>query len=363
MKLGLPIKARTRCQWDFLSLGEVMLRLDPGAVPARVARSFQACEGGGEYNVARGLRRCFGMRTGTITALVDNPIGRLIEDMMLQGGVDTSLIEWVPYDGIGLAARNGINFTDRGFGPRAPTGCSDRGHSAASRLTQDGFDWTRILGKQQSQWLHSGGVFAAIGPSTPAVIEQAFSTARRYNTITSYDINFRDSLWAVRGGRAQASAVNLRILGLVDILFGDISTVLYPKSETAGDRNVHANTDRIRADLREVATMFPNLRAIAMPLRCVQSAGRHGWGAICYVDGEIFEVPMVEIEVFDRVGGGDAFAAGFVYGLLEGESLEWALQCGVAHGALAMSTPGDNSMATRADVIRMMSGARATIDR
>src|SRR5471030_1423669 len=196
----LNIRPASECRFDSVSLGEVMLRLDPGAGRIRTARTFGVWEGGGEYNVARGLRRAFGLRTAVVTAFADNEIGHLVEDLMLTGGVDTSLLRWVAYDGIGRAVRNGLNFTERGFGVRGAVGVSDRGHTAASRMRHGEIDWDHLFGTLGVRWFHTGGIFAALSESTSQVVEEALASARKHGTITSYDLNYRPSLWKAIGG-------------------------------------------------------------------------------------------------------------------------------------------------------------------
>jgi 2-dehydro-3-deoxygluconokinase len=327
---------------------------------------FEVWEGGGEYNVARGLRRCFGMRTGILTALADNPVGRLLEDLMLQGGTDLSFLRWVPYDGVGRTVRNGLNFTERGFGPRAAVGCSDRGHSAASQLTPEDFDWDRIFGDHQSRWLHSGGIFAALSESTPKVLTRAFERAKAHGTVVSYDLNYRDSLWRSIGGADKARAVNRELVGMVDVLFGneeDFSAALGFEIEGTDANYTELCTANFRRMIEKVIAAYPNVKAVATTLRTAKSASTNGWSAICFCAGRFFEATPTEVEIFDRVGGGDSFASGFIYGLLQGKDPESALRCGVAHGALAMSTPGDTSMANRSEVERLMKGASARIAR
>src|SRR5215813_3870646 len=190
----MKIRAKEGCCWDLVSLGEVMLRLDPGDVRVNTARQFRVWEGGGEYNVARGLRRTFGMKTAVVTALADNPVGRLVEDLMLQGGVNLDHLIWVKYDGVGRRARNGLNFTERGFGVRAAAGCSDRGHTAVSQLKPGDVDWDALFAGGV-RWFHTGGIFAALSESTPAVAREAMQAARRHGVIVSYDLNYRPSLW------------------------------------------------------------------------------------------------------------------------------------------------------------------------
>jgi 2-dehydro-3-deoxygluconokinase len=364
--MTLKLRDESECRWDLISLGEVMLRLDPGEGRIHTTRRFDAWEGGGEYNVARGLRRCFGKRTAVLTALADNPVGRLVEDLMLQGGVDVSLVRWVPYDGVGRTTRNGLNFTERGFGPRAAAGCSDRGHTAVSQLQSGDFDWDEIFGRLGARWLHSGGIFCALGESTPAVARNAFESARRHGTIVSYDLNYRESLWRSRGGKARATEVNRALMGLVDVLFGneeDFSAALGFAHEGVDSGFETLSTAGFRQMIGEVLEAFPNITAVATTLRTAPSAGRNGWGALCSYAGEFFEVEQTDVEILDRVGGGDSFASGFICGLMEGRGPEWALRCGVAHGALAMSTPGDTSMATRSEVERRMSGSSTRIQR
>jgi 2-dehydro-3-deoxygluconokinase len=354
-------------RWDCLSLGEVMLRLDPGDMRIHTARQFQVWEGGGEYNVARGLRRCFGLRAAIATALADNPVGRLVEDFILQGGVDTSLIRWIPYDGVGRNVRNGLNFTERGFGVRAAAGCSDRGHTAVSQIKPGDFDWDWICGSQNAtKWLHTGGIFAALSASTAEVAVEAMDAARKYGTPISYDLNFRDSLWKSIGGKAKAQEVNRAIVSKVDVLLGneeDFSAMLGIAIKGVGDDFAELPIAGYEEMLREVAAAYPNLKLVASTLRTAQSASRNAWGAIALYEDKIVHVPQREIDIFDRVGGGDSFASGLIYGLLAAKGVEWAVQCGVAHGALAMTTPGDTSMATLAEVERIMKGGSARIAR
>ena len=364
--IDLAIKPTAECRFDAVSLGEVMLRLDPGDGRIHTSRTFQAWEGGGEYNVARGLRRCFGLRTAIVTALADNAIGRLVEDLILQGGVDVSHVRWVPYDGVGRAVRNGLNFTERGFGQRGALGCSDRGHTAASQMEPADVDWAALFGGEGVRWLHTGGVFAALSASTPRVAQAAMEEARRCGTRISYDLNYRESLWRAVGGRDRARDVNRALMPFVDVLFGneeDLSSALGFAVEGVGDRYHDLSPDAFRRTIAAVVAEFPNIAAVVTTLRTARSASVNGWGAIGWVRGEFFEVPQRDVEIFDRVGGGDSFASGFLYGILSQKDVQFSLECGVAHGALAMSTPGDTSMATLPEVLRAMSGAGARIDR
>lgn len=363
----LEAKPESSCSWDCVSLGEIMLRLDPGDGRIHTSRQFQAWEGGGEYNVARGLRRCFGLRTAVVTAFTDNPVGRLLEDFVLQGGVDTTLIRWVKFDGIGRTVRNGLNFTERGFGVRAAVGCSDRGNSAASQMKPGDVDWEAVFGAANgSRWFHTGGIFAGLSESTAQVAAEAMQAAKEHGTLVSYDLNYRESLWKAIGGKARAREVNQQLVSHSDVLIGneeDFSAALGVELEgvTEGfDELPVASYERM---LREVAASYPNLKLIASTLRTARTATCNAWGAIALYDGKIVHVPQRDVEIFDRVGGGDSFASGLIYGFLTGKPAQWALECGVAHGALAMTTPGDTSMATLAEVERVLKGASARIAR
>jgi 2-dehydro-3-deoxygluconokinase len=354
-------------RWDCLSLGEVMLRLAPGESRIQTTRQFQVWEGGGEYNVARGLRRCFGLRTAIATALTDNPVGRLVEDLMLQGGVDYSLLKWVPYDGVGRTVRNGLNFTERGFGVRAAAGCSDRGNTAISQVKSGDFDWPTIFGNQNAtKWFHTGGIFAALSASTAEVAAEAMDAARQHGTPVSFDLNFRDSLWKSIGGKAKAQEVNRELVRKVDLLLGneeDFSAMLGVHIKGVSEDFAELPIAGYEEMLREVASIYPNLKLIASTLRTAQTASRNAWGAIALYEDQIVHVPQHDIDIFDRVGGGDSFASGLIYGLLAGKPIDWAVRCGVAHGALAMTTPGDTSMATLAEVERIIKGGSARIAR
>ena len=363
----LPLKDAERSRWDLLSLGEVMLRLDPGDVRISTAREFRAWEGGGEYNVARGLRRCFGLRTAIVTVLADNPVGRLVEDLMLQGGVDLSHLRWVPYDDVGRRVRNGVNFTERGFGVRAALGCSDRGHTAISQLQPGQVDWNHIFGTQGARWFHTGGIFCALSESTPLVAREAMEAARRHGTLISYDLNYRASLWKSVGGKGRAIEVNSELAPLVDVMLGneeDFTTALGFTVASVDDHLSHLDSAHFRSMMKQVSEKYPNLKVVATTLRVARTATRNDWGAICYQGGEFFEArAMPDLEIYDRVGGGDSFASGLIYGFLSGRGAQWAVDCGCAHGALAMTTPGDTTMVTLAEVERVMRGGTARVQR
>lgn len=359
------MQIKDKSTYDLVSLGEVMLRFDPGHGRIATARTFNVWEGGGEYNVARGLRRCFGMRTAIVTALVDNPVGRLVEDLMLQGGCDLSWVQWVPDDGVGRRARNGLNFTERGFGLRAALGCSDRGHTAISQMKPEDVDWDRLFAG--ARWFHTGGIFAALSQSTPAVAREAMMAARRNDTIVSYDLNYRPSLWKGIGGAERAREVNRELVKLVDVLFGneeDFSVALGFEVEGVDESLGALPAESFKTMIGKVCKQFPQLQAVATTLRVANTATSNDWGAICWTDGQFFEAtPRPDLEILDRVGGGDSFASGLIYGFLAGKGPQYAVDCGAAHGALAMTTPGDTSMATLAEVERVMKGGTARVSR
>ncbi|UQA59872.1 sugar kinase [Polyangium aurulentum] len=362
----MQIQSAKSCQYDLVSLGEVMLRLDPGERRIHTARSFQVWEGGGEYNVARGLRRCFGLRTAIVTALADNPVGRLIEDLILQGGVDTSYLRFRDYDGVGWDVRNGLNFTERGFGPRAAAGCSDRGHTAASQIRPGDVPWKTIFNERGARWFHTGGIFCALSGTAADTALEAVQCARENDVRVSYDLNYRPSLWKNYGGQAMARTVNRALMPYVDCLFGneeDFVAALGFEIPGVDDSFQKLDTSGFRRMISNVVAEFPNIKVVATSLRTAKSATLNGWGGILYAHGEFYEVPQRDIEILDRVGGGDSFASGIIYGFLTDQGPQWALECGVAHGALAMSTPGDTSMASLAEVRRAMGGGGARIER
>jgi 2-dehydro-3-deoxygluconokinase len=364
--VSLKIRPKESCRWDLVALGEVMLRFDPGDRRIATTRSFHVSEGGGEYNVARGLKRCFGLNTAIVTAFAENPVGALLLDLIYQGGVDPALIRWVQYDGIGRKARNGLNFTERGFGLRAPMGCSDRGHTAASQMKPGEIDWDAIFGTSGAPWFHTGGIFAALSETTPDVAAEAMRAAKKHGVIVSYDLNYRPSLWKDIGGQKRAQDVNRSLAPLVDVMIGneeDFSAALGFEVRGVDGRFSQLPSERFQKMIAEVAEEF-SFPVIAATLRTAVSATRNHWGAICYADGAFYSATQRnDLEIYDRVGGGDSFASGLIYGWLTGQSPQWAVECGAAHGALAMTTPGDTSMATLAEVLQLMHGAGVRIAR
>ena len=364
----LPLRDRDGCAFDVLALGEVMLRLDPGEGRIRTARSFRAFEGGGEYNVARGLRRVFGLRSALVTALADNEVGHLLEELILTGGVDTSLVRWVPYDGIGRTVRNGLNFTERGFGVRGALGVSDRGNSAASQLATGQLDWDHIFGELGVRWFHTGGIFAGLSASTAGVAHEAMLAARRHGTIISYDLNYRPSLWQAIGGTERAQDVNRRLAPLVDVMLGneeDFTASLGLSVDAVDEGLTNLEIDSFKRMIETAGELYPNFRVVATTLRSVKSATVNDWGAIAWSrpGGFVEAIHRPDLQILDRVGGGDSFASGLAYGMIETGDLQQAVDLGAAHGALAMSTPGDTSMATLDEVLALVGGRGARVQR
>ena len=363
----LNIKDKKDCKYDEVSLGEIMLRLDPGEGRIRCARQFKAWEGGGEYNVARGLKKCFKMDTGIITAFAENEIGYLLEDFIMQGGVDTSLIKWMKYDGIGRSVRNGINFTERGYGVRGAVGTSDRANTAISKATAEDFDFEYIFGTLGVRWLHTGGIYAALSEETSKTVIEAIKTAKKYGTIVSYDLNYRPSLWNGIGGKEKAIEVNKEIAKYVDVMIGneeDFTACLGFEIEGNDENLKELNIDGYKKMIDNVVKEYPNLKVVATTLREVKSATINDWSALCYAEGQIYKANDYKgLEILDRVGGGDSFASGLIYGLMTYQDAEKAVNYGAAHGALAMTTPGDTTMANLKEVENLMKGASARVQR
>ena len=364
----LSIRPASQCRFDVVSLCEVMLRLDPGEGRIRTARSFRVWEGGGEYNVARGLRRAFGLRGAVVTALADNEIGRLVEDFILTGGLDTSFIRWVGYDGIGRAVRNGLNFTERGFGVRGAVVVSDRGHTAASQLKPGDVDWDHLFGDLGVRWLHTGGIFAAMSESAAETVIEAVTAAKRHGTGVSYDLNYRPSLWKAIGGQAKAREVNREIARHIDVMIGneeDFTASLGFEVEGVDENLSALEVDKFAAMIEKAAAAYPNFTVIGTTMRTVHSASINDCGAIAWSPstGVVQATHRQRLEILDRVCGGYSFASVLIYGLLEGEPLQTAVEYGAAHGALAMTTPGDTTMATKAEVLKLAGGGGARVDR
>jgi len=364
--MPLSIKPKKVCRWDLISLGEVMLRFDPGDRRIWTTRTFEVSEGGGEYNVARGLKRCFGLDTAIVTAVVDNPVGLLLQDLIYQGGVDQTHVRWIAYDGVGRTVRNGLNFTERGFGVRGSVGSSDRGHSAASQLKPGEIDWDQIFGSSGARWFHTGGIFCALSETTPEVALEAINAARKHGTVVSYDLNYRESLWKTIGGKKRAQETNRQLAPFVDVMLGneeDFSAALGFEVPGMDEHMSDFEAEAFKQMMASVVKEYP-FKVVATTLRKAKSATRNDWGAIGYIEGRFYEAKYREgLEIFDRVGGGDSFASGLIYGFLSGRDPQWAVECGAAHGALAMTTPGDTSMVTLKEVTQVMQGTGARIVR
>ena len=365
---ALNLRPASECRYDAVSLGEVMLRLDPGEGRIRTARSFRAWEGGGEYNVTRGLRRAFGLRGAVVTALADNEIGRLVEDFILQGGLDTEFVRWVPYDGIGRGVRNGLNFTERGFGVRGAVGVSDRDNTAASQLRAEDVDWDKLFGDHGVRWLHTGGIYAALSETSAETVIAAVTAAKKHGTVVSYDLNYRPSLWKAIGGQAKAQEVNREIAQHIDVMIGneeDFTASLGFEVEGVDENLSSLEVDKFAAMIEQAAAAFPNFKVIGTTMRTVHTASINDWGAIAWsrATGVVQATHRERLEILDRVGGGDSFASGLIYGLLDGQPLQTAVEYGAAHGALAMTTPGDTTMVTKAEVLKLAGGGGARVDR
>ena len=365
--MSLKIKPAAECKFDQISLGEVMLRLDPGETRVRVAREFKVWEGGGEYNTSRGLRKCFGLRTAVYTALVDNEVGHLVEDFIMQGGVATDFIKWREDDGIGRTVRNGLNFTERGFGVRGAVGVPDRGNTAASQLKPGDFNWDDIFGKQGVRWFHTGGIFAALSETTAALTVEAVKAANKHGTVVSYDLNYRPSLWKTIGGLKKAREVNREIARYVDVMIGneeDFTASLGFEVKGADENISHIETEAFKAMIKTAVAEFPNFKVAATTLRKVITATINDWGAILYHDGNFYDSRKYPaLEILDRVGGGDSFASGLQFGFLSKNDPQLAVDYGAAHGAFASTTPGDTSMATQKEIEKLMKGGSARVVR
>ncbi len=361
------VKPAASCKYDILSLGEVMIRLDPGEDRIHTARSFRVWEGGGEYNVARGLKRCFKKRAAIVTAIVDNPVGKLLEDLIYQGGVDQEYVKWVKYDGIGREVRMGLNFTERGYGVRGAVGCSDRGHTAVSQLKVGDINWEKIFGQDGVRWFHTGGIFAALSDTTPEVVLEAVQVAKKHGTIVSYDLNYRPSLWKGIGGIVKAQEINRKLAPFIDVMIGneeDFTACLGFEVEGTDEHLSAIDPANFKKMIGQAVAQFPNFKAVSTTLRNAKTASTNDWGAVLWTGGQFYDSIMrPDLEILDRVGGGDSFASGLIYGLMEGKTPEQAVNYGAAHGAFAMTTPGDTTTASIAEVEKLMQGSGARVDR
>ncbi len=332
-----------------------MIRFDPENDRIHNARSFKVYEGGGEYNVARNLSKVFRRKTAILTALAKNQIGELVEDLIWQGGVDSSEIIWRETDGISRKTRNGMYFIERGFGLRAPVGCSDRGNTAVSQLEKNDFDWQQIFVEKGAHWFHTGGIFAGLSETTPEVALEAMKAAKESGAIVSYDLNYRASLWQERGGIEAANALNHELLEYADVVFG--------VENFNSDLNEYSE-EKFKTASKNVFEKFPNLQIAATTLRHVESAASHSLSAVCSDGDEIFKASELKnISVLDRVGSGDAFAAGFIYGLLDQKDFITSMNYGVANSALTLATLGDSSAATLPEVEKLSGDGKINLFR
>jgi len=338
----------------FLSLGEIMLRFCPGDHPLRAATQFTFSEGGGEYNVARGVIRCFGIPASVATALVDNELGHLVHQMIRSSGVDTSNIVWRSFDGIGKEVRNPLYFAERGFGHRPPKACMDRGHSAPSQLTVADFDWDTIFSKGDIRWFHTGGIFAGLSASTAEVAKQAMISAQKHGVHVSYDPNYRGSLWQDRGGVAAAAALNTELSSHCDTLFG-VAPIL---THSAPPKDL----TELETLIQKTAETFPQVKQIALGRRSIQSASVHDYAGTVWDEGKISHIEgFKDIHALDRIGSGDAFAAGYISHMLgENPSPTSAVNQGCATSALTMSTPGDAVLCSAQDVAQLANSKDST---
>lgn len=348
--------------FDLLSLGGLVMRLDSGLVPFRKAQTCAIHVSGAEYNVAANLSDCFRLRTAIASAMVDYPVGDLVSERVRSMGV-TPFYRHFAHDGV-----SGPNiatvYSDRGMGVRPPVVFYNRAEEAAARLAPGDFDWAAIFGRGV-RWFHSGGLFAALSDTTPELLLEAMQEARRHGAVVSYDLNYREKLWRARGGNEQARAVTRRLVDEVDVLVGNEEDMQLSLGMEGPEAAKSSSLDPAAfvAMLGTVRERFPRIKVIATTLREVHSASRHRWSAIVSVGGEIHQAPTMDLDVVDRVGGGDGFASGLFYGLLSGLPAETAVRLGWAHGALITTYPGDTTMATLDQVRALAAGGSSRIQR
>jgi 2-dehydro-3-deoxygluconokinase len=361
----MPLPLRTdHCALDLLSLGALVHRLDPGVTPFRKARSFDIHVSGGEYNVAANLSDCFGLRTGIATAMVNNPIGDLVQARVREMGV-VPFYKHFEHDGV-RGPNIATVYSDRGQGVRAPVVFYNRANEAASLLKAGDFDWAKVMAGG-CRWFHSGGIFASLSEANSDVIIEGMKAAKAQGAVVSFDLNYRGKLWKPVGGERRAVEVLRKIVANVDCLIGNEEDMqkglgirgpeVTKKEESKLDPNVFFGM--IEATVKE----FPNIKLVATTLRETHSANRHDWAAVLWMDGQRYISPTCQLDVIDRIGGGDGFAAGIVYGLISGRGPEQALKLGWAHGALLTTFHGDTTMATLAEVEAFAAGGGARVQR
>ena len=357
------IRSASDCEFDLLALGECMIRLSPpGHQRIELTPVFEAYAGGGEYNVAYALAR-YGMRTGWISRLVDNPLGHFVRNHAQTSGMDISEVIWVPYDGVGRADRIGLNFTEVGIGVRASVTLYDRGHTAVSHMKPGEVDWKRIFHARRVRWFHTGGIFTALSDSCAEVALEAMKAAHEAGTIVSYDLNFRSKLWTSK----RAIEVTKNLVPYIDVLIGneeDFQKVLGFQVEGTDEHLKRLPVEGYQKMVEKVVKAYPSVQAVGTTLREVVSGLVNNWSAIMYYDGTFHQSRKYEnLEVEDRVGGGDGFCSGFVYGFLHGMTPQECVEMGAAHGALLQSTRGDTSMVTMEEIKHVMGGGTARIKR
>jgi 2-dehydro-3-deoxygluconokinase len=360
MSTGLNI--RKDADFDFISLGALVHRLDPGIIPFRKANECLIHVSGGEFNCAANLSNCFGLKTGIVTAMVDYPIGDLIAERIRAMGVHP-FYKHFKHDGV-RGPNMATVYSDRGFGVRPPVVFYNRSNEAAGELKPGDFDWQAIF-SGGVRWFHSGGIFAALSPTTADVIVEAMQAAKAAGAVTSFDLNYRAKLWSISGGEGRAVEVLDRIVRNVDVLVGNEEDL--QKGLGIPGVDVHAasklDPSAFFAMIGQVTKKHPQVKVVATTLREVHSTNRHSWSAVAWIDGKTYSAPAAELDVYDRVGGGDGFASGFFYGLLKGESPEESVKLGWAHGALLTTFPGDTTMATLDQVRSFAKGGSARIQR
>jgi len=365
--MSLQFVSAKNTKWDCVSLGDVMLRLDPGDTRIRSAREFKVWEGGGEYNVSRGLKAVFGMRTSHVCGFVENEIGQLLLNLINQGGVDVSHSPWKPFDGIGHETRIGLNFTERGFGVRGALGAVDRAHAASAQIKPGEINWEKIFVEEKTTWFHTGGIYTSLSANTPKVMMEAFTQARKNKAIISYDMNFRPSLWKFSGGGEVALNRNREMVSQVDVLVGgveDFQLSLGMKLNGMKENLPSLSADNFAEAIPQVLKEFPNLKMIASTLRTPHTATKNDWSGVVWYEGELVKArEYKDLEIYDRVGGGDGFVSGLIYALINGLSLERGVNLGAACGALAMTTPGDSSTASKSEVEKLADGGNARTER
>lgn len=360
---ALPLRDDA-CELDFLSLGAMVHRLDPGVLPFRRARSFDIHVSGGEYNVAANLASCFGLNTGIATAMVDNGIGELIQARVREMGVKP-FYKMYEHDGV-RGPNMATVYSDRGQGVRAPVVFYNRANEAAAQLTTGDFDWDAIL-KGGARWFHSGGIFAALSGTTADVIIEGMQAAKASGAVNSFDLNYRAKLWDTIGGLAKGQEMIAKIVSNVDALFGneeDLQKGLgIAGPEVEEKKSSKLDTDTFFDMIERAVDKFPNIKMVATTLREVHSTNRHSWAAVLWLDGQRYVSPTCELDVLDRIGGGDGFASGLIYGLLSGKDPEQALRLGWAHGALLTTFAGDVSMSSLKEVEAFAKGGSARVQR